>query len=65
MTKRPKSSKGKNNNVPTDDDIYNGLQKFTVPARTTLIMNVNNMDHLTPAKSIFFEDNWMEAFQTV
>jgi hypothetical protein len=65
MAKKPKSSsKGKNNNTPKDDD--NGLQRFTVQARTSLIMNAGEeMDHLTPAESIFFEDTWMEAFQTV
>ena len=64
MAKTPKSSKGKNNNAPNDDD--NGLQRFTVQARTSLIMNAGEeMDNLTPAESIFFEDTWMEAFQTV
>jgi hypothetical protein len=67
MAKRPSTtSKGKTKNAPKDDDNYNGLQRFTVQARTTLIMNVDDMmDHLTPAESIFFEDTWMEAFQTV
>ncbi len=65
MAKTPKSSsQGKNNNAPKDDD--NGLQRFTVQARTSLIMNAGEeMDHLTPAESIFFEDTWKEAFQTV
>jgi hypothetical protein len=39
VAKRPKSSKGKNNNAPNDDDTNNGLQPFTVQARTTLTMN--------------------------
>jgi hypothetical protein len=58
MSKRSKS-KGKN----PPKDTHNEMQRITMQARTTL-MNID-MDHLTPAECIFFEDSWMTAFETV
>lgn len=42
-----------------------GLQRLTFQARTTIIMPDDDELHLTPAETIFFEDTWLQAFQTI
>jgi hypothetical protein len=55
--KMPKSTKKPNSNDQQD------LHRFTMQVRTTLT-NVD-MNALTPAETVFFEDSWMSAFETV
>ena len=42
---------------------YDQVDRFTMQARTTLV-NVD-LDSLSPAECMFFEDTWMAAFQSV
>jgi hypothetical protein len=55
--KMPKTTKNPNSNDPQD------LHRFTMQVRTTLT-NVD-MNSLTPAETVFFEDSWISAFETV
>ena len=54
----PSNKSGKKNKTKGSD-----MQRLTLQARTTLV-NVE-LDELSPAECIFFEDTWMAAYKTV
>jgi hypothetical protein len=55
----PSNKSGKKNKTNKGSD----MQRLTLQARTTLV-NVD-LDELSPAECIFFEDTWMAAYKTV
>jgi hypothetical protein len=61
--KSAKSMKMPNSKTKPNSNDQQDLHRFTMQVRTTLT-NVD-MNSLTPAETVFFEDSWMSAFETV